>query len=70
MGHTDNVGSDAYNLRLSKERAETVKAYLVSRGVAADRMMTEGRGESEPIDTNDTEVGRGRNRRIEFHIIQ
>ncbi len=69
VGHTDNVGSEAYNMDLSMRRAESVKSYLVSQGVDGARMMTDGKGESEPIDTNNTEEGRARNRRIEFHII-
>lgn len=69
-GHTDNVGSDDSNMKLSIRRAEAVKAYLVKRGVDPDRIMTQGKGEGSPLDTNDTEIGRARNRRIEFSIIQ
>lgn len=68
IGHTDSVGGEDYNQNLSKARAESVKAYLVGLGVRADRLVTEGRGESEPIDSNDTNVGRARNRRIEFKV--
>jgi outer membrane protein OmpA-like peptidoglycan-associated protein len=68
IGHTDSIGSDAYNQRLSEERARAVKDYLVSRGVAASRMTTVGRGESEPRDTNSTEAGRQLNRRVEILI--
>jgi outer membrane protein OmpA-like peptidoglycan-associated protein len=68
-GHTDSMGGDAYNLDLSKRRAETIRSYLVARGVSADRLQTEGQGEAQPIDTNDTDAGRARNRRIEFHLI-
>jgi outer membrane protein OmpA-like peptidoglycan-associated protein len=70
QGHTDNIGSDASNQTLSERRANAVKDYLVARGVGADRMTTRGFGESQPIDTNDTDLGRARNRRIEFKVIK
>ncbi|RPH92696.1 MAG: OmpA family protein [Calditrichaeota bacterium] len=66
VGHTDNTGSADFNLRLSFERAEAVKLYLIAMGVSEDRMMTEGRGSSEPVASNATEEGRSQNRRIEF----
>jgi outer membrane protein OmpA-like peptidoglycan-associated protein len=69
-GHTDNVGADQANMALSMRRAEAVKSYLVGRGVSADRLLTDGKGESMPIDTNDTDLGRARNRRIEFSGLQ
>ncbi|MCA9729018.1 MAG: OmpA family protein, partial [Candidatus Eisenbacteria bacterium] len=69
-GHTDNIGSDTANQSLSVRRAETVRNYLVKKGISADRFVTEGQGEAHPIDTNDTEVGRARNRRIEFSVVQ
>ncbi len=69
-GHTDNIGSDESNMALSMRRAEAIKTYLVNRGVGADRLMTDGKGESSPIDTNDTDLGRARNRRIEFSVLQ
>ena len=69
-GHTDAEGSDSSNLRLSQERAFSVRAYLVSRGVAADRLEAVGKGELEPVDTNRTAAGRQRNRRVEFHILR
>ena len=65
-GHTDNVGSDVSNQRLSRARAEAVKRYFVSKGVAADRMEARGFGESRPITTNDTAAGRAANRRVEM----
>jgi len=68
IGHTDSVGSNAYNQGLSEERARSVKDYLLSRGVAASRINTVGRGESEPRDTNSTEAGRQLNRRVEILI--
>lgn len=69
-GHTDNVGSDEYNSTLSLRRAEAVKGYLVGRGVDDSRFTIEGKGEGAPLDTNDTDLGRARNRRIEFSIMQ
>lgn len=68
-GHTDSQGSDAYNQRLSEGRAASVKAEMVKRGIAEDRLETNGKGESEPIDTNDTEEGRQNNRRIEVTVL-
>lgn len=67
-GHTDSKGTDAYNQALSERRAAAVKNYLISSGVSASRMITMGMGEKEPIATNDTEVGRAQNRRVEFAI--
>ena len=69
-GYTDNVGSPAYNLQLSKRRAESVKRYLVSQGIAADRMETEGFGLTNPIADNATAAGRAKNRRVEVHKTQ
>ncbi|MBD3335278.1 MAG: OmpA family protein, partial [Candidatus Eisenbacteria bacterium] len=69
-GHTDNIGSDEYNMDLSQKRANAVKEWLVSQGISADRLVTVGRGESEPIDSNETDLGRARNRRIEFHVMK
>ena len=68
IGHTDSIGSNPYNQRLSEDRARSVKDYLVRRGVAASRMTIVGRGESEPRDTNSTEAGRQLNRRVEILI--
>lgn len=68
FGHTDGKGTDAYNLGLSDRRAAAVKAYLSSKGIAANRMTTKGMGKSEPIATNETEAGRAQNRRVEFAI--
>lgn len=70
IGHTDNKGSEEYNLDLSTRRANSVKKYLISKGVKEDIITYEGRGETEPIDTNDTEQGREKNRRVEFVIIK
>ncbi|MEO5911408.1 MAG: OmpA family protein [Pelobium sp.] len=67
-GHTDSKGSDAYNMKLSKDRAESIKSYLVSKGVNPSRVEATGYGESQPIDTNNTEAGRQNNRRVEFTL--
>ena len=67
VGHTDNVGDDATNMDLSKRRAEAVKNALTNTfGIAADRLETDGKGKTQPIDTNDTSEGRANNRRVEF----
>ena len=68
IGHTDAVGSTSFNQRLSLQRAEAVKTYLIQQGIEAERITTEGRGATEPIDTNETEAGRQNNRRVEFVI--
>ena len=69
IGHTDNVGKDAANQKLSEGRANAVMKELIERGIATDRIQAEGRGESQPIDTNDTEEGRQNNRRVEIEIL-
>ncbi len=69
IGHADSIGSDAYNQRLSMRRAESVKAYLVSKGVEASRVYTEGKGEAQPVADNKTRDGRARNRRTEIEVI-
>jgi len=68
-GHTDNVGSDAYNQDLSQRRADAVAAYLGTRGIARDRMMTIGAGKTRPIASNDTDQGRAANRRVEITLV-
>ncbi len=68
-GHTDNVGNDQANLILSKKRAESVKAYLVSKNVPAERVKTLFFGKTKPIASNDTEEGRQKNRRVEMAIV-
>jgi len=70
IGHTDATGSDAINDPLSLARARSTRDYLVGRGVAAARISTEGRGEHEPIASNDTEAGRAQNRRVEIYIAE
>ena len=71
-GHTDSVGSDAYNQRLSQRRADAVQAFLIEKGVKPERIRTDGKGESSPIATNATAEGRSANRRteIEFQGLQ
>ena len=68
-GHTDSQGNDAYNKKLSQQRADAVMAYLVKKGVSRDRLEAMGYGEEKPKDTNDTKEGRAVNRRVEFTII-
>ena len=68
-GHTDNVGEDAYNLKLSQSRAEAVVKYLLSKGVKAGVLTSKGFGKSKPVTTNQTEAGRAVNRRVEFTIL-
>lgn len=68
-GHTDNVASDAYNLRLSEGRAKAVYDEMINRGIDPKRIKWQGKGEREPIDTNATEEGRAANRRVEFKIL-
>lgn len=68
VGHTDAQGSDEYNLNLSRRRAAAVSTYLLSRGVSSARVEVSGRGESEPVASNDVESGRQQNRRVEVAI--
>ncbi len=67
-GHTDSIGSDVYNLRLSKARAQSVRSYLIQHGIADSRISSEGYGESKPVADNDTAEGRAMNRRVEFKV--
>ncbi|MEX2595395.1 MAG: OmpA family protein [Salibacteraceae bacterium] len=69
-GHTDNVGSNENNLKLSNERAEAVKGYLVQKGVSADRIQCQGFGSTRPLVSNDSESGRAKNRRVEFTVVK
>ena len=69
-GHADSEGSDLPNLKLSQERADSVRNFLIENGVADDRLTAEGFGESKPIDTNNTEKGKARNRRVEVKLVK
>lgn len=68
IGHTDSIGTDQYNQKLSERRADAVKAYLVSQGMAAEKIHTEGRGEREPVADNKTKEGRQENRRVDVAV--
>jgi len=68
-GHTDNVGKSSDNLSLSRRRAASVRSYLITRGIDAERLLAEGYGDSNPIATNSDEVGRAKNRRVAFTIL-
>jgi outer membrane protein OmpA-like peptidoglycan-associated protein len=68
VGHTDNVGSEAFNMELSRKRAQNVVNYFVDNGIASRRLVAVGRGESAPRATNDTEAGRQLNRRVEIYV--
>lgn len=69
VGHTDSVGADAYNQKLSVARSESVKAYLVSKGIEKNRVYTEGKGEKQPVADNKTTEGRAKNRRVEIEVV-
>jgi outer membrane protein OmpA-like peptidoglycan-associated protein len=69
-GHTDDRGNDRYNLELSGRRAASVVRFLVERGIAAERLSSQGFGETKPIASNKNEAGRGQNRRVEFLITE
>ena len=69
VGHTDAVGGDAYNQKLSIRRSEAVKAYLVSKGIEKNRVYTEGKGEKQPVADNKTSEGRAKNRRVEIEVV-
>lgn len=68
VGHTDSVGSEAYNQKLSERRANAVKSYLVSKGVDGEKIVTEGKGELQPVADNATKEGRAKNRRVEITV--
>jgi outer membrane protein OmpA-like peptidoglycan-associated protein len=69
-GHTDSRGARQMNTNLSKARAASVVQYLVSKGIAAGRLESDGFGPDKPLESNDTEDGRAKNRRVEFKIIE
>lgn len=68
IGHTDSVGADAYNQTLSENRSRSVASYFAGQGIMAQRLLTAGRGETQPIATNDSAEGRALNRRVEIHL--
>ncbi len=69
-GHTDGVGTESYNLQLSRLRAASVRQYLIGHGIAADRLTSQGFGKSKPIATNETDEGRALNRRVELQVVK
>ena len=69
VGHTDSVGTDAYNMKLGDRRAQAVKAYLVSKGIENKRVYTESKGERQPVADNKTATGRAKNRRVEVEVV-
>ena len=69
VGHTDSIGGDAYNDKLSVKRAESIKTYLTSKGVEANRVYTEGKGKKQPVADNKTAEGRAKNRRVEIEVV-
>jgi OOP family OmpA-OmpF porin len=69
VGHTDAVGTDGYNQKLSVRRSEAVKAYLVGKGIEKNRVYTEGKGEKQPVADNKTAEGRAKNRRVEIEVV-
>ena len=69
IGHTDSIGTDAYNQKLSVRRAESVKKYLASKGVEGNRIYTEGKSFKQPVASNKTKEGRAKNRRTEIEVI-
>lgn len=69
-GHTDSDGDDAKNLTLSQKRAQSVKNWLMNKGITASRMSVEGKGEKEPLESNDTPEGKAQNRRVEFKVVK
>jgi len=69
VGHTDGIGSDAYNDKLSVRRGEAVRAYLVSKGIEQNRISVEGKGKKQPVADNKTSEGRAKNRRVEVEVV-
>ncbi len=68
-GHTDGLGTDAYNMKLSQRRAEAVRGYIVSHGIAPDRLTARGFGKRMPVADNNTDEGRALNRRVELKVL-
>ena len=69
-GNADSRATQEYNQKLSEERADSVRDYLVTKGIATERLVTRGFGENKPIGDNSTNVGRYKNRRVEFHVLE
>ena len=69
VGNTDSIGTDAYNMALGQRRAQSVKTYLVAKGVDASRIYTESKGKSNPVASNATEEGRAKNRRTDIEVV-
>ena len=69
VGHTDWIGSDAYNFKLGYRRAEAVKAYIVERGVEKSRVYIDSKGKHQPVEDNRTAAGRSKNRRVEIEVV-
>ena len=69
VGHTDSIGTDAYNMKLGGRRAAAVQAYLVSKGVEKSRVYVESKGEKQPVADNKTDAGRAKNRRVEVEVV-
>jgi len=69
-GHTDNTNTTTYNQKLSEDRAEAVKVYLVQKGISPDRLSAKGYGDTQPVADNATEMGKSQNRRVEFRVIR
>jgi OOP family OmpA-OmpF porin len=69
VGHTDSIGSDSYNQKLSERRAQAVKNFLLTQNLPADRIYTQGKGEKQPVASNKTKEGRAKNRRVEVEVV-
>ena len=68
FGHTDAVGKDSTNMKLSRDRANSVREYFISKGITTDRLTSDGFGESQPVATNKTSAGRAKNRRVDMDL--
>ena len=68
FGHTDNIGTDSTNMKLSRDRANSVREYFISKGITTDRLTSDGFGESQPVATNKTSAGRAKNRRVDMDL--